>query len=573
MADQIQKNSGTKLLVLAAVVFGFFTLAALTGIGLFYEANKDRVIKASNFSVLKEKLEKDANNEALKNEIREADRMDRAKYFGMLELIEKGKYPLAGFFILFLILLKTYFSLNPSLPEKQKIGEAKPGKFRYRAVISLSVIFLALCAGMLSSAFYDASSYFLSIKPKPAATADDWGGDEPAAPYSVKPAQPAPAVPQAFAEWPGFRGPDGSAIAGPGKYPVKFDYKTGENILWKIELSVNGYSSPVVCGNRIYLAGEASGTLKLMCFDAATGKSVFTAAAVPKAKKNEQIPSEKDGGSGMAAATPACDGAGIYMISPTADVFCFDLNGKQLWTADLGTPDSVYGLASSPLLLGDKVILQLDKLKDGAFLAALDKKDGKIAWKVKRKVQASWSTPGIAGLNGKKCIFTFADPDAIIYSADGAELWKAAVISGEISSSPVISGGITYAASATSLFALDASGKQLWEAEKDTNINSPVTDGKKIILTQAGSIACYTPDGKLFFKQEVKGEFWASPVLAGDICYAPGLEGAWHIFKFADKYEPLAEFETGERTAATPAFVNGKIYIRTEKNLYCVGNK
>ncbi len=566
MADLKQKNNGTRVLVLAAVVLGFFTLASLTGIGLFYEANKDRVIKVSNFSVLKEKLEKDANNEALKSEIREADRIDRAKYFGMLELIEKGKYPLTGFFILFVILLKVYFSLNPSLPEKQKTGETKPGKFRYRAVISLSGIFLVLCAGMLISAFFDASSYFLSIKPKPAAKADEWGGDEPAAPYSVKPAQ-------SSAEWPGLRGPDGSAIAGPGKYPVNFNYKTGENILWKTELSVNGYSSPVVCGNRIYLAGESEGSLKLMCFDAVTGKSVFTAAAVPKAKKNEQIPSEKDGGSGMAAATPACDGKNIYMISPTADAFCFDLSGRQLWAVDLGTPESVYGLASSPLLLGDKVILQLDKLKDGALLAALDKKDGKIAWKVKRKVQASWSTPGIAGLNGKKGIITFADPDAIAYSADGAELWKASVISGEISSSPVSFGGITYAASATSLFALDASGKQLWEAEKDTNINSPVTDGKKIILAQAGSIACYTPHGKLFFKQEVKGEFWASPVLAGDICYAPGLEGAWHIFKFADKYEPLAEFETGERTAATPAFVNGKIFIRTEKNLYCAGIK
>ncbi len=561
------------MLVLAAVVLGFFTLAALTGIGLFYEANKDRVIKVSNFSVLKEKLEKDANNEALKNEIREADRTDRAKYFGMLELIEKGKYPLAGFFILFVLLLKAYFSLNPFLPDKKKADEPKPGKFRYRAVISLSGIFLVLCAGMLISAFFDASSYFRSIKPKPAAPADEWGGDEPAAPVSVKATQPAPAILQAAAEWPGLRGPAGSAIASPGKYPVSFDYKTGKNIIWKTKLSVNGYSSPVVCGNRIYLAGESDGSLKLKCFDAATGKIVFTSAALPKAKKDEQIPSEKDGGSGMAAATPVCDGENIIMISPTADVFCFDLNGKQLWTVDLGTPDSVYGLASSPVLLGDKVILQLDKLKEGALLAALDKKDGKIAWKVKRKVQASWSTPGIAELHGKKCIITFADPDAIAYSADGAELWKASVINGEISSSPVNFGGITYAASATSFFALDASGKQLWEAEKDTNINSPVTDGKKIIIAEAGSIACYKNDGKLIFKQEVKGEFWASPVLAGDICYVPGLEGSWHIFKFADKYEPLAEFETGERTAATPAFVNGKIYIRTEKNLYCVGNK
>jgi len=218
----------------------------------------------------------------------------------------------------------------------------------------------------------------------------------------------------------------------------------------------------------------------------------------------------------------------------------------------------------------------MDKLKTGGVLFALNTKDGSTAWEAKRESRPSWSTPLIAELNGKKCIIAFAAPDAICYDAkNGKEIWKAAVINGEISSSPAVSKGIVYAASDLSLFALDSNGKQLWEAEKDVTIGSPVISGKLIVLAQAGNIACFNcADGKLIWRQDVKGDdFWSSPVLSGNRVFVSSINGKFIVFDIGETYKQVSLIETGENVYATPAFVDDKIVIRTNKLLYCIGKK
>ncbi|MEI7904157.1 MAG: PQQ-binding-like beta-propeller repeat protein [Candidatus Firestonebacteria bacterium] len=558
-------NSWKKALIKAAAVFGVFTILALSGVTVLYMKDKDKIIKVTALTELKKELEKDPNNTVMKEKIREADLKERQEYFGAVALMERGKYALLLILAFFIVVAKAAVSVNPKPPKVRKGIETDttPSEKKINAYVSLSLVFAALCAGMLAVMFFDSSSYFLSLRAPEPMKEEEWGGGETEEPSGT-----------AAVFWPGFRGPGGDGLALKGVYPVKFDLKTGENIKWKIPLKATGYGSPIICGNKVLLTGSEKGKFKMLCYDLNDGKLLWNKEAAPAAKKELEIMTEEAGGSGLAASTPATDGKFVYALFPSADLFCFDLKGNIVWQKNLGEPESSYGLAVSPLLCGDKIILQLDKLKSGGLLLALNTKDGSTAWQTKRENRPSWSTPLIAELSGKKCIITFADPEAVVYdAADGKELWKAGVINGEISSSPAVFKGVVYAASSMSLYALSAEGKQLWEAEKDTTINSPVTDGKFLVLAQAGNIACYScADGKLLWRQDVKGDdFWSSPVLSENRVFVSSINGKFIVFELAETYKELALIETGEKVYATPAFADGMIVVRTNAQLYCIG--
>ena len=219
---------------------------------------------------------------------------------------------------------------------------------------------------------------------------------------------------QALAEnWSQFRGTNANGVVSEGELPVTWG--PDDHVLWKVSLPGNGWSQPIVWGERIFVTtaetdnqakpdpkfttpniGEKAPTdvsyrWKVLCLDAASGKTLWDRTA---RDGQPTIPTHRN--NTYASETPATDGERVVAYFGMTGVYCYDFAGNLLWTRDLGTHPTMFGwgTGSSPILFGDKVYIQCDN-DEASFLVALDKRTGKDVWRVDRDEQTNWSTPYI----------------------------------------------------------------------------------------------------------------------------------------------------------------------------------
>jgi len=393
--------------------------------------------------------------------------------------------------------------------------------------------------------------------------------------------------------WPRFRGPGGLGISAYTNIPSSWNGKTGEGILWKTKVPLPGHNSPVVWDERVFLSGADPNKREVYCFDALSGRILWTgpvqSPTVPGAK-----PLELGEATGYAAPTLATDGRRVCAIFPTGDVACFDFSGKRLWTTNLGTPDSAYGYTSSLEMYRNVLLIQYDQEnveEEKSKLIALDVLSGRIVWQTKRPVPGSWSSPIVVEVDGRPQVITCGNPWVIAYDpSDGTELWRAKCIAGDIVPSPIYAGGLVFAIEAyTKLVAIRPTGRGditktgiAWSVEDNTpDICSPVSNGQLLyLLTTDGLLLCYeVSDGKKLWEKDLKTNFFASLSIVGDKLYLLSAEGVMFISQIGpfDKaqgkpeYKELARCELGEPCHASPAFMDGRIYIRSSTHLYCIG--
>jgi outer membrane protein assembly factor BamB len=294
---------------------------------------------------------------------------------------------------------------------------------------------------------------------------------------------------------------------------------------------------------------------------------------------------------GFAAPTPATDGQRVYAMFPRGDLVAFDLNGNELWYLNVGTPQNSYGHASSLATYEDLLIVQLDQgtaRDDQSKLMALHGSTGEVAWQVKRAVPNSWSTPIVVQHAGQAQIITCSQPWVIAYAAkDGRELWRADCLAGDVGPSPVYKDGVVYVANDGAIAAaIDVGGEGdvteshiRWTAEFGLpDICSPlVTDKQLLLVTSYGSLASYDREQggeEPLWEADLDGVCMASPSRVGDQVYLISEIGKGSVLKPSDEgCEKLAENDLGERCFASPAFQPGRIYIRGEHHLFCIGQK
>lgn len=192
-------------------------------------------------------------------------------------------------------------------------------------------------------------------------------------------------VPQsASAQWPQFRGPNGSGVDTATGYPVKFS--PTENVLWKVPVS-SAQSSPVVVGERVYLTTSDAQRLITICLDATSGRELWR-RQIPRTRKEEIFPSNDP-----ASPTPAADEHGVVVFFEDFGLVAYSPDGKDRWAVPLGPFKNFYGMASSPILVGDLVVMLCDQQK-GSFLLALDAKTGAMEWRTERPgADIGWATP------------------------------------------------------------------------------------------------------------------------------------------------------------------------------------
>ncbi len=567
--------AGSNLWRTAALVSGVFSLLVCLGLVLHQLRFKTNdPVNSAALSTLKTKLQTAPEDESLKVRIREHDLRLRREYFQHVRVSRTGAWLLFISLGLFLFSWKRSLVAPVRLPAM--IGSPQPAESRQAvqsrwalssigAALGLLVLIVKFSVGT-SVPESDAASAQLSSGKSGKAAAPDFATEA-----------------EMFLNWPRFRGPTGDGIVRDTNSFAGFD-PAAITLLWKTELSAPGFNSPVVWDGRVFVTGGDAAKRELFCLSATNGVLLWqrtidsTAdAAVPA------IPAQ----TGYAASTCATDGRRVYAMFATGDLAAFTLDGAAVWSRHFGPLKNTYGHASSLALFQGKLIVQIDQgdsRPQNSKLCAIDGGSGEVVWEKNRQSSSTWSTPIVARIGERDQIVTLGIPHMIGYSAaDGLELWRAELLEGEITPSPVFAGGLVLAVSPSAkLAAIRADGQgdvtksgAVWTAEENIpDIASPISNGDLVFtVTSAGQLTCFElRDGKKAWEEDLKFDVQASPSLVGTNLLVLGKEGKVLWAAAARNFKQLSLTDLAENIAASPAFWNGRIFVRTDKQLFCLGN-
>ncbi|MBI4657962.1 MAG: PQQ-binding-like beta-propeller repeat protein [Verrucomicrobia bacterium] len=566
-----------------AVISGLFCLivsATLIGQRIFASANA--TWKSPEIENFKVKLRASPQDEPLKNQIRVLDLELRERYFKRLALSATGSSLLWCGAVVFLFAAKLAATFHRKLPLPQPRPEGSgesatgvPGQRWSVAAAGSLVLVTFLALAMTASS---------TIPHHPADLAKFTGA---AASTSDAAAVDAPSLEEMQANWPRFRGADGSGGSIQTNLPPTWETNTGSGILWKAAVPGTGFSSPVIWNDRVFLSSGDSNKCAVICLNAVNGDLLWERAIERKPGEPSEMP-DTPLQAGYAAATMASDGKRAYAIFSTGDLVALDFAGKTVWTKSLGFPKNAYGHASSLLTWEGKLIVQLDQgeaEERRSRLYAFEGPTGRILWQRQRPVPSSWATPIVIQAADKAQIITLGVPWLIAYAAsDGTELWRAECLNGEITPSPIFAGGFVLAISPMEkLMAIRPDGRGdvtkthlAWSAEENVpDITCPASNGELVFtLATHGVLTCLDiKDGKKQWEHDFETEFQASPSIAGNRLYLFGMKGTVVVVETSRQFNQLVRFEMGEPIVASPGFSNGRMYLRTARNLYCIGTK
>lgn len=510
---------------------------------------------------------------ALKDQIRLVDQELRQRYFTRQAFITRGQWLMGGFLGAALASFAAAGYLSRPRPMPGKSPDLNKLQRRAAALGRLSVASIAVAMALSAGTLVWLSHV---------SQANAGGGSGASAAVDT----PLPDAKEYAANWPRFRGPEGSGIAAGGEYPEKWDGASGENIAWKTPIPLDGKNSPIVWGKRVFLSGADEKRREVYCYDADSGQLLWQRGVDPP-RPSAKAP-EVTTDTGYAAPTLATDGVRVYAIFANGDLAAFDFEGKQIWAKNIGPLDVEYGYASSLLTLGKKLIVLADQkgdLKQSAIIA-LDGFTGRQVWRTPRGALESWTTPIFIRGAGRDQIITAATPHVVAYDPDaGRELWRADCVAKDAVPSPVFTGSMVMAVNVGgSLAAIKPDGEGdvtathvAWKFEDNLpDICSPLTDGTYIFMTTSGGkLTCVDAitGAKLWEQQLEDDSFQASPSMVGDKLYLLAESGNMVIVAADKEYRLLGKSPLGEKTHACPAFANGRIFIRGQKNLYAIGKR
>ncbi len=373
--------------------------------------------------------------------------------------------------------------------------------------------------------------------------------------------------------WSCFRGPK-YGVSPWTNVPVAWDGTSGQGVVWKTPLKTSCVGSPVLWENRIFLTEADENERAVLAFDAESGRELWR-QAVADGGKGAPLPPVAD--SALALPTPACDADGVYVLFGTGDFAAFTHDGKPKWQVFLKRPEIGYGYASSPCVIDGLVCVQFDELNGGRVLAA-EAATGKIKWEQPRSRGPSWASPvSVPDKDGKPLLVVNANGSATAYDMTGKPVWDVDGVNGQVTPSPVWWDNRVYLANVGSrLICYNVAGepKELWQLSgKLPDVASPVVvNGLLFLGTGSGQLMCVdATTGKELWTHK-SPRCYASLVASGNRVYVLGRDGTTLIIAAERTYRVLGTCPLGEGSDATPAFGDGRIYIRSRNNLWCLGD-
>ncbi len=594
-----------KLLRAVSYASAMFTLLiAMTMIFSFLQMNIIRPLENPVLIELKKQYDENPNNADLKEQVRAIDLMARKAYFSTRWQIETGSYLLlfgAIFFFLSQRILtdneKKYPEFLTEAPDSGNKKEVRKYLISASFIVIISAIAISfymrnalpnpnpvpeekLTAGI--STTIEAPTHQVEIEVDETDSIELTSEDiNPELEATLIQKEIPTTVSTAFktksddVNYPFFRGNLSQGKVKSGNYPTKWDGKVGTNILWKTEIPVFGNSSPIIWGDKLFLTGAENTDSKIFCLDKNTGQILWTATGNKIPGEPVSAPETSDD-TGLAAPTAATNGEAVVAIFGTGNFLCFNMNGKQLWAKNIGVPDNHYGHSSSLIIHNNKVLVQYDHHNSKSIMA-FDIKTGNKIWETKRKVALSWASPVLATFDDITQVILSSDPAVISYDANtGEQLWSVDCMSAEVGPSVGINSKYVFAANEFAKLVAIKPGKDaaiLWaDNEYLPEVASPLaTDELLFVATSYGAIACFAAEtGEILWEHGFDYGFYSSPIMVGDKVYLIDQKGMTHIFKAEKEFKLIKESPLGESVVTTPAFSEGKIYIRGEKYLYCI---
>ncbi|MBT4867380.1 MAG: PQQ-like beta-propeller repeat protein [Planctomycetaceae bacterium] len=387
-------------------------------------------------------------------------------------------------------------------------------------------------------------------------------------------------------DWPAWRGPTGQGYSDDTAIPLT--WSDSENVKWKVPLEFQGNSTPIVSGKKIFLtqANNKGATRSLLCLSRTDGKLLWKKDVTHADKELSWNPNWYSNSS------PVTDGKRVIVSFASAGMYCYDMDGKELWKrTDLGSWQHKFGSGSSPIIYGDTAILWCgpNEKQGRNFLLSVNKETGKTVWEHDEKF-GSWGTPLIVKHDGKDQLLLGTNP--MLKGIDpktGKELWKCGGHNKFVYASPLFGNGTVVGMTGYNgqAFAVTLGGKgditsdRLWLHPRATQRvgSGVVIDNHIYIVEESGIPHCYDLNSGAEVWQVKKrpngGKTWGSMVYANARLYVLMKNGSTLVFAAGPKYELLAtnKLAAGAATNSSLAVSDGEIFLRTFKNLYCITQK
>lgn len=392
-------------------------------------------------------------------------------------------------------------------------------------------------------------------------------------------------LPDLSESWPGWRGPERNGHAPPQSLPTEWDEK--QNVLWRTDIPGRGHSSPVIVGDQVLLAtaDDQDQEQMVIAYNRKDGsvlwESVIHQGGFPS-------PGELHNKGTNANGTLLCDGEQIYAVflnSGKIIATALDLKGNQQWQQELGKFNSKFGYAPSPLLYKSFVIIAADN-RGGGYIAALDRKTGKIAWRIARPEISTYSSPMVAHVGDRdQLLISGCDEVASYDPATGKENWHTPCLAEATCGTIVTTDDAIFASGGypkSETVGLSAEGKLLWSDKTKIYEPSMLVDGDYLYaVTDDGIAYCWaTKTGEVQWRNRLRGSFSASPILCNGLIYVSNLSGETFVFKATpDGYEEIGFNKIGDDCYASPAAVDGQLFLRIgnksggkrQEELVCIG--
>ena len=388
----------------------------------------------------------------------------------------------------------------------------------------------------------------------------------------------------AAGEWPQFLGPQRNGLSAETGLLEQWP-EQGPKVIWRVQGGV-GMSGLAISRGRVLTMVQREGQQWLVALNALTGESIWK-APIADAYRNPM-------GDGPRA-TPTIAGDRVFVFSGEGRLTAIDFtNGKPLWSHDplteLSGKEAEYGMASSPLVIGDQVIVTVGAAK--GTLVAYDTKTGKQVWTA-GKDPAGYSSPTLLDVGGRSQIVSYTGSSALgVAPKTGEVLWR-----------------------------------YPFETNYDCNIATPLAIKGQLLLSAGENHGSVLLDLKLqgdkfeltevwqsFGPKSVLRSEWQTPLLLDGFLYGMDNVGgagpvthltcvnattgdrAWQVLRFgkgnliaadgklfmttmagelvvarasSKKYDELGRATVLETTRQAPALSNGRLYLRDGREIVC----
>ena len=402
--------------------------------------------------------------------------------------------------------------------------------------------------------------------------------------------------------WPGFRGPTRQGHSTERNLPLHWNATS--NIAWKAEVPGQGWSSPIVWGERIFVTAttENGSRCHVLCFQRDSGKLLWNKPVL------EQLPLRKENKNSYATPTPVTDGEHVYAVFGSGAIVALKFDGTIVWTNSAVQFYSRHGLGASPILHGDLLIMPFDGSNrvqeagkwpnnsneerlgwqipwDKSEIAALNRRTGRRVWTARRgQSRIAHVSPVVYRENGQDRLLSIAGDAVQGFDLNtGERLWSVYCQGEGVTPSPVLAGDLIVASSGfekTTLRGIRPGGRGeltasniVWEQKKGVPTQSSLLHVEPYVyaVTDGGIGTCYkAASGEIVWQERVGGNYSASPVFADGHIYFLNEAGETTVIAAGPEFQVVARNPLGETCQASMAISAQRLIIRSDKSLFCV---